>query len=340
MRTKKNNDINSFDIKNIAPYYKSKTNNQETYFKYLNDEKLPIVISIGPAGSGKTLLACNQAVTSLRKGIIQKIVLTRPIVTVEEDIGYLPGNLINKMDPWTRPIFDILLEFYSQKDIDLMLHNGVIEISPLAFMRGRTFKNAFIIADEMQNSSPNQMLMLSTRIGDGSRLIITGDLQQSDRCVDNGLLHFITKMKAYNNYCSNMNIPYPNIGFIEMNNNDIQRNPIISTLLDIFSFEEKENNKNNNNINKNNIIDNDKKNEVDKDMDKNVDNEIVKKDETNKNNINNEINNMINEVDDITDETSDKNNDLKNLNDAALIPLYHMNRYMNIDPNDLTSYYY
>ena len=195
MISKKNQGQN---IKKIAPVYKPKSPNQELYYKYLNDPDIPIVFGIGPAGCGKTLLACVTAIEELRRGNIQKIVLTRPIVPVEEEeLGFLPGNLIHKMDPWTRPIFDIFLEFYQQRDLDSMLQSGVIEISPLAYMRGRTFKRAFIIADEMQNSTPNQMLMLTTRIGDGTKMAITGDLKQSDRCDANGLLDFMNKFKAY-----------------------------------------------------------------------------------------------------------------------------------------------
>lgn len=195
MISKKNQGQN---IKKIAPVYKPKSPNQELYYKYLNDPDTPIVFGIGPAGCGKTLLACVTAIEELRRGNIQKIVLTRPIVPVEEEeLGFLPGNLIHKMDPWTRPIFDIFLEFYQQRDLDSMLQTGVIEISPLAYMRGRTFKRAFIIADEMQNSTPNQMLMLTTRIGDGTKMAITGDLKQSDRCDANGLLDFMNKFKAY-----------------------------------------------------------------------------------------------------------------------------------------------
>ena len=133
-----------------------------------------------------------------RQGNVNKIILTRPIVPVEEEeLGFLPGNLVKKMDPWTRPIFDIFSEFYQQHEIENMIHCGILEISPLAYMRGRTFKRAFVIADEMQNSTPNQMLMLTTRIGDLSKLVITGDLNQSDRNMNNGLLDIINKLKIY-----------------------------------------------------------------------------------------------------------------------------------------------
>lgn len=217
-------------LKSLSPVYKPKTYNQQLYFKYLLDYDIPIVLGVGPAGSGKTLFACYSAVNALKKGIVNKIILTRPVVTVEEDIGFLPGNLIRKMDPWTRPIFDILLEFYKQSDIDLMLHNGIIEISPLAFMRGRTFKNAFIIADEMQNSSPNQMLMLTTRIGENSKMVITGDLKQSDRLINNGLSDFINKLEIFNSH-SQVN----DIRLIIMNSTDIQRNPVVSKVINIYS---------------------------------------------------------------------------------------------------------
>jgi len=225
----------SGELKSLAHFYKPKTPNQEEYVKYLSDFSVPIVLGIGPAGSGKTLFACNQAVMALKKRSVDKIILTRPVVPVEEDIGFLPGSMINKMDPWTRPIFDILLEFYAQKDIDGMLHSGVLEISPLGYMRGRTFKNAFVIADEMQNSSPNQMLMLTTRIGDRSKMVITGDLKQSDRGPDNGLADLMRKLTEYNTYCETNGQSVPNIKMVLMKGEDIQRSPIVSTLLDIYS---------------------------------------------------------------------------------------------------------
>jgi phosphate starvation-inducible PhoH-like protein len=239
MRTKKNSDYSS-DMRYMSPVYKPRSENQGRYVKYLCDKNTPIVIGVGPAGSGKTLFACNQAVLALKSGAVDKIILTRPVVPVEEDIGFLPGSLINKMDPWTRPIFDILLEFYQQKDIDGMLHSGALEISPLAYMRGRTFKKAFVIADEMQNSSPNQMLMLTTRIGDGSKLVITGDLKQSDRGVDNGLADLMRKIKYYDAIRTNTNDNNNNelgIRIIEMVGADIQRSPIVAKILDIYSYE-------------------------------------------------------------------------------------------------------
>jgi phosphate starvation-inducible protein PhoH len=233
------------DIKSLSKFYKPKSTNQEFYNKCLNDDLSKIVFSVGPAGTGKTLLACNAAIRDLKRGKFQKIIITRPVVPVEEDIGFLPGNLVKKMDPWTRPIFDIFLEFYSQKDIDSMMQSNTIEISPLAYMRGRTFKNAFIIADEMQNSSPNQMLMLTTRIGTGSKMVITGDLNQTDRGLTSGLSDFMKKYKAYQriisqNESKNLTNYKSGIEIVELDASDIAREPIISTILDIYNANESE----------------------------------------------------------------------------------------------------
>jgi len=230
----------SGDFKSLSNFYKPKTANQELYVKYLNDQSTKILFAVGPAGTGKTMLACNQAIKELKSGNIQKIVITRPVVPVEEEeIGFLPGNINKKMDPWTRPIFDIFYEFYQKKDVEAMLYNNVIEISPLAFMRGRTFKHSYIIADEMQNSSPNQMLMLTTRIGEGSKMVITGDLKQSDRGINSGLQDFINKHKTYTNYLNKIgNETRMGIDIVELSKNDIERSKVINKLLDIYEFNE------------------------------------------------------------------------------------------------------
>jgi phosphate starvation-inducible PhoH-like protein len=228
----------SNSLKSLSNYYKPKSHNQKQYCDFLNDSKIKLLFAIGPAGTGKTMLACNSAIKDLQSGNINKIILTRPVVPVEEDIGFLPGNINKKMDPWTRPIFDIFLEFYSQKDIDAMIHANVIEIAPLGYMRGRTFKNAFIIADEMQNSSPNQMLMLTTRIGEGSKMVITGDLKQSDKGLESGLYDFIRKFNLYEkiemNHNTTMSRDSSGIKIVEMNNTDIERSPIIEKILNIY----------------------------------------------------------------------------------------------------------
>jgi phosphate starvation-inducible PhoH-like protein len=220
--------------KNLVPTYRPRSDNQKQYVSHLQNDDIPIVFGIGPAGCGKTLFACVTAIEGLKRGDYQKIILTRPIVPVEEEeLGFLPGSLVKKMDPWTRPLMDIFLEFFSQHELDFMINSGVIEISPLAYMRGRTFKRSFIIADEMQNSTPNQMLMLTTRIGDGSKMIITGDLKQSDRpCDKNGLLDVMNKIRDYNGRSMGDGV---GIEIVEMNHSDIQRSPIVSKILDIYN---------------------------------------------------------------------------------------------------------
>jgi phosphate starvation-inducible PhoH-like protein len=235
----------SIELKALSNFYKAKSENQMKYIEYLNEVNNKIIFSIGPAGTGKTLLACNAAIKELQKGTYNKVVITRPVVPVEEEIGYLPGSLNKKMDPWVRPIIDVFLEFYSQRDIDMMLYNNIIEISPLGFMRGRTFKKSFIIADEMQNSSPNQMMMLTTRIGTGSKMVITGDLKQTDKnTINSGLYDIINKYRIYE---KEQEIKYNNsdinhgIKIIEFNKSDIEREPIISKLLDIYEIDEKKN---------------------------------------------------------------------------------------------------
>ena len=227
-----NSNTNSISNLNLnSNRYEPKGINQENYVKYLNDKDISLILALGPAGSGKTLFACVHAIKALKSKSISKIILTRPIVPVEdEEIGFLPGNLQHKMDPWTKPIFDIFLEYYKQYEIDYMIKESIIEISPLSYMRGRTFKNSFIIADEMQNSTPNQMLMLTTRVGNGSKMIITGDLLQSDRLIDNGLSDIVLKINNYQ-LTNSLN----NIKIINMSKSDIQRSDLVKNILDIYN---------------------------------------------------------------------------------------------------------
>jgi phosphate starvation-inducible PhoH-like protein len=226
----------------FIPIYYPKTKNQIKYVDQLSNENNTIIVALGPAGTGKTLFACSEAIKQLKFGMIDKIIITRPLVTVEEDLGFLPGNINKKMDPWTRPIFDIFLEVFSQREIDVMLLNNIIEISPLAYMRGRTFKNAFIIADEMQNSSPNQMMMLTTRIGVNSKMVITGDLKQTDKGNNSGLSDFVDRFELYKKYDINARkndseTENKNIEVIYLGKSDIERNPIVKKIIDIYQFD-------------------------------------------------------------------------------------------------------
>jgi len=153
-------------------------------------------------------------------------VITRPAVSVDEQHGFLPGDLKQKMEPWTRPIFDFLEEYYKPKQVTQMLENKTIEISPLAFMRGRTFKNSWIIADEMQNATQEQTKMLLTRIGEGSKIVVTGDLAQHDRGYsNNGLKDFLNKYNANN---------YNTIGHVQFTKKDVERHPVVADVLQIY----------------------------------------------------------------------------------------------------------
>ena len=214
-----------FDMDLEIPSMVPKNENQKKNNSALYSNK-PRIFATGPAGTGKTMLACYAAINGLNDDAYNKIILTRPTVSVEEDIGYLPGTLEEKMDPWTRPILDIFSEFYTQNQIQYMLKEKTIEICPLAYMRGRTFKNAYIIADEMQNSTPNQMKMLLTRIGENSKMVITGDLNQHDRKYEeNGLKDIFEKLN---------NKTYKRIECITFDHEDIERSPIVKDILDIY----------------------------------------------------------------------------------------------------------
>lgn len=199
---------------------------QEDYLEMLDDETKHIVFAMGPAGTGKTMLAVLAAIDAMNNGQCEKIVVTRPAVSVDEQHGFLPGTLVEKMAPWTRPIFDVMEEYWSPKDIENMIAENVIEIAPLAYMRGRTFKNAWIIADEMQNATPSQMKMLLTRIGENSKIVVTGDLAQHDRGYENnGLKDFVGLLERRG---SKM------IGVVEFTRNEVERHPAVSAVLSIY----------------------------------------------------------------------------------------------------------
>ena len=200
---------------------------QERYCNLLRDKSKKVVVATGPAGTGKTLFATEFGIRNFMLGNYEKIIFTRPSVSVDEDLGYLPGTLEEKMAPWIRPIYDILHNFVSPKEVLGLIEEKVIEISPLGFMRGRTFKNCWIVADEMQNSTISQMKMLLTRLGENSRLIITGDLEQFDRRNDlNGLEDFLSKFRGRRS---------SSISSFEFNREDIQREEVVKEVLDIYS---------------------------------------------------------------------------------------------------------
>jgi phosphate starvation-inducible PhoH-like protein len=174
--------------------YKPKSTGQKKVEESLYNPYLDLIFCIGPAGTGKTFLASKYALDQLNKDECKKIIITRPTIAIDENLGFLPGNINQKMNPYIVNIFDICKELSFKKDLDSLLKSNVIEIVPLGFMQGRTFKDAIIIADEMQNSSPNQMFMLLTRLGENSKMIITGDPMQTSNQM-NGLQDILSKLK-------------------------------------------------------------------------------------------------------------------------------------------------
>jgi phosphate starvation-inducible PhoH-like protein len=324
---KKNMYLNMKKTKNlILPLYLPKTSNQEKYVNYLNNYDSKIIITTGPAGCGKTLFACQKAIAQIKNDEINKIILTRPVVSVDEEIGFLPGNIIKKMDPWTKPIFDIFLDHFSKTELDLMLSNGKIEICPLAFMRGRTFKDSFIIADEMQNSSPNQMKMLTTRLGFNCRMVITGDLAQTDFIKENGLYDLVERLK-------NINETSDLIQQVHFNNSDIERSVIVKKMIEIYEENNDKKPVKNKSV-KNKSVKNNTSNVITKNDTLNV---ITKNDTLNVITKNDTLN-VITKNDTLNVITKNDTNQNTYYNrrkndgndDAALIPIFHATKYHDI----------
>jgi phosphate starvation-inducible PhoH-like protein len=202
---------------------------QEDYLYQLADPSTNIVFAVGPAGTGKTLLCTQMGIKAYMEREVSKIVITRPAVSVDEQHGFLPGDLNEKMAPWTRPIFDIFEKHFSVSQIETMLFENIIEIAPLAYMRGRTFEDSWIIADEMQNATKSQMKMLLTRIGNNTKMIVTGDLKQHDRGFsENGLSDFIELVETYDEH----NLSHIKISKFDMR--DVERHPAVIEILEIY----------------------------------------------------------------------------------------------------------
>ena len=238
MRTKKSQknakyyNIYDDDSSKIDKKLKPRTPSQVLYAKSLVNTDISLLLVNGPAGSGKTHFACDAAVSKLLEGEVEKIIVTRPTIPVDnEEIGFIPGTVQRKMAPWLRPVNDVLLNHFSQKEIDRMVMDGVIEISPIAHMRGRTFTNAYVIADEMQNSTPLQMKMLLTRIGEDSKMIITGDLNQSDlKTGNNGFSDFITRYEKHVKKGTNIK----DINLVWLTQEDVFRSNVVKSIIRVY----------------------------------------------------------------------------------------------------------
>ncbi len=225
--------IEEKDYDNIVLYskkdvIKAKTPTQIEYFESV--AKNDICFAIGPAGTGKTYLAVAFAVAALKKGIVQRIVLTRPAVEAGESLGFLPGDFRDKIDPYLRPLYDALQDMLPKEQLRNYLEKGTIEIAPLAFMRGRTINNAYVILDEAQNSTPMQMKMFLTRLGPNSKSIITGDITQIDlpKKSDSGLVQVKEILQNIDG-----------VGFVFFNKGDVVRHKLVKDIINAYdSFSE------------------------------------------------------------------------------------------------------
>jgi phosphate starvation-inducible protein PhoH and related proteins len=198
---------------------------QDDLLGYLENHNVNIVFAIGPAGTGKTMIGALAGIRALKSNDVDRIVITRPAVSAEEDHGFLPGTLIEKMAPWVRPIMDVFDDYYTPDQIEYMLNDNKIEIAPLGYMRGRSFKNAYILADEIQLTTVNQMKMLLTRIGDNCKMVITGDLDQADRGETNGLKDFLRRIE---------NSKSDRIKIVRFDHADIERHPVVEEVLSLY----------------------------------------------------------------------------------------------------------
>lgn len=219
--------VNTYDGKSIFP----KNLSQKCYFNFLKEKD--IIFSIGSAGTGKTYLAVAYAISQLKKNIIKKIVITRPAVEAGEKLGFLPGDLKEKVDPYLIPIYDAIYEILGKENADKLIERGIIEIAPLAYMRGRTLDNAFIILDEAQNTTRNQMKMFLTRLGFNSKMVITGDVTQIDlpHKSMSGLIEATSILKNEKQ-----------IEIIVFEKEDVMRHPLVSRIIE--KYEDLENDKN------------------------------------------------------------------------------------------------
>jgi len=202
---------------------KPRTDNQKNYLNAM--QQYDINFAIGPSGTGKTFIAVACAVEALEKGLVDRLILTRPAVEAGEKLGYLPGNLSEKIDPYLRPLYDALQELLKGQKINQLIENGIIEILPLAYMRGRTLNNAFIILDEAQNSTQEQMKMFLTRIGFGSKAVITGDITQTDlpKHIASGLRQAVNVLKDIKA-----------IRFTFLTSKDIVRHPVVQDIIEAY----------------------------------------------------------------------------------------------------------
>lgn len=215
--------LDKIEVLSKRLYVTPKTPGQKEYIEAIKDHD--IVFAIGPAGTGKTYLAVAMAVNALKKQIVSRIILTRPAVEAGESLGYLPGTFSDKIAPYLRPMYDAFYDMFEADTIEKFVENGVIEVAPLAYMRGRTLNGAFIILDEAQNSTTEQMKMFLTRLGFDSKTVITGDITQSDlpKGKTSGLMHARAILKGIEG-----------IKFIELTESDVVRHSLVQEIIKAY----------------------------------------------------------------------------------------------------------
>lgn len=232
VRNMSDRDLESTDSFNVVKtplkLVRAKTQNQSDYLKAIDQHD--VTFGIGPAGTGKTYLAVAQAASALAEERVKRIILVRPVVEAGEQLGFLPGDIGQKVDPYLRPLYDALYDFLGNERVERMLENNVIELAPLAYMRGRTLSDAFVILDEAQNATENQMKMFLTRIGYGAKAVITGDLSQVDlpRGTRSGLeqsVRILDKLKG--------------IAIHRLTGKDIVRHPLVQRIVERYEDDEK-----------------------------------------------------------------------------------------------------
>lgn len=216
-------DLERYAIKLRSMYIKPQSGLQCRYLERI--AKKVVNFSIGPAGTGKTFLAVAMAVQALENEEVSRLILTRPAVEAGEKLGFLPGDLAQKVDPYLRPVYDALYEMLGFDKVEKLISRHVIEVAPLAYMRGRTLNNAFVILDEAQNTTPTQMKMFLTRIGFGSRAVVTGDITQTDLPDSNtsGLQHSLRILKGLDT-----------IGFTYFTSEDVVRHPLVQSIVEAY----------------------------------------------------------------------------------------------------------
>jgi len=213
----------------FQPLYEPRNSRQEKYARLLT-ERTPLIIAEGPAGTGKTLMACQHALRLLAEKKVKRVIVTRPTIAADDGIGYLKGGLQEKMTPWLAPALDVFQEFYSRDKVKTMMDLGILEMAPISFMRGRTFKSSFVIADEMQNATPSQTKMVLTRLGEESRIVVTGDIAQSDISGNNGLADLIERVEKY----PPAEMYGRGLAVIRFQQEHIERHPLLKTLCELY----------------------------------------------------------------------------------------------------------